>query len=641
MMKYLLLSLFSVLSLMPRAAENTQLPVESFASLRAFSQVKLSPNGSHLSFIRNVNGELVLTVYNRKTEEVNSLIRSDNHTIFFDWYEWANDEVLLIGARRIQRQFGGPKYSTTFMYAYNINDKGKVRPANEADFNRDKRQPQFGDQVISFLPSKKDKILVQGDFDFANAPGVYELDLYTLRKKKVQRSFNKVTDWIIDRQGNVRIALKMDEDEFEYILYDEDRDKRKTLFKYKAFSPDVVSVLGFDKDPNIIYYKALKDGYDALYKMNLTTMKKELVFSDDNSDFDGHIFYSPLTGEVAGFTHSQLDEGIHYWDEDLSNLYNGLRAVLPADKFDIDIIDTSKDQRQYVVLVTGEQIPGTYMLGNRDTNELTVFVSAFPDIDETVYSGKKKISYKARDGLTIEGYLTLPVGYKKGDKLPTIVFPHGGPMARDYADFDYWTALLAYNGYAVLQPNFRGSSGYGHEFEMAAVQGFGKEMQDDLQDAANWLVGEGIANKDKICIGGASYGGYAALMAVVKHPETFKCAASFAGVTDLERIVSKARYFTNKEIVRKQFGTDGDKLEKVSPVNFAKQINRPVLLVHGSDDNVVPVYHSREMEDELKDEGKDVTYIELEDGDHYLSHQPYRIKTLKAFLEFFDKNLKN
>ncbi|MCF2919699.1 prolyl oligopeptidase family serine peptidase [Pseudoalteromonas sp. APAL1] len=294
-----------------------------------------------------------------------------------------------------------------------------------------------------------------------------------------------------------------------------------------------------------------------------------------------------------------------------------------------------------MVLVTGEQIPGTYMLGNRDTNELTVFVSAFPDIDDTVYSGKKKISYKARDGLTIEGYLTLPVGYKKGDKLPTIVFPHGGPMARDYADFDYWTALLAYNGYAVLQPNFRGSSGYGHEFEMAAVQGFGKEMQDDLQDAANWLVGEGIAKKDKICIGGASYGGYAALMAVVKHPETFKCAASFAGVTDLERIVSKARYFTNKEIVRKQFGTDGDKLEKVSPVNFAKQINRPVLLVHGSDDNVVPVYHSREMEDELKDEGKDVTYIELEDGDHYLSHQPYRIKTLKAFLEFFDKNLKN
>ncbi|GGE81278.1 peptidase S9 [Pseudoalteromonas gelatinilytica] len=640
-MKYLLLTLLAVLSLMPRAAENTQLPVESFASLRAFSQVKFSPNGKNLSFIRNVNGELVLMVYNRETKQADSIIRSDNHTIFFDWYEWANDEVLLLGARYIQRQLGGPKYSSTRMYAYNINDKGKAKLANKPNYNRDERQPQFGDQVISFLPNDKDKILVQGDFDVANAPGVYELDLNTLRKKKIQRSRNKVIAWTADRQGNVRIALKMDEDEFEYILYDEDRDNRKTLFKYKAFSPDVVTILGFDKDPNILYFKALKDGYDALYKMDLATMKKELVFSDDNYDFDGSIFYSPLTGEVAGFTHSHLEDGIRYWNDDLNKLYTALRGVLPADKFDIDIIDTSKDQRQYVVYLTSDDSTGTYLLGNRDTNELTVFASAFPDIDDTVYTGKKRISYKARDGLTIEGYLTLPVGYKEGDKLPTIVFPHGGPMARDYAGFDYWTALLAYNGYAVLQPNFRGSSGYGHEFEMAAVQGYGNEMQDDLQDAANWLVEEGIANKDKICIGGASYGGYAALMAVVKHPETFKCAASFAGVTDLERIVSKARHFTNKEIVRKQFGTDSDKLEKVSPVNFAKQINRPVLLVHGSDDNVVPVYHSREMDDELKDEGKDVTYIELEDGDHYLSHQPYRIKTLKAFLEFFDKNLKN
>ncbi len=640
-MKYLLLSLFAVLSLIPRAAEHSQLPVESFASLRAFSQVKFSPSGTHLSFIRNVNGELVLMVYNRKTKQTNAIIRSDNHTIFFDWYEWANDEVLLLGARYIQRQFGGPKYSSTRLYAYNINDKGKAKLAIKPNFNRDERQPQFGDQVISFLPNKKDKILIQGDFDVANAPGVYELNLETLRKKRVQRSRSNVIDWIADRQGNVRIALKMDEDEFEYLLYDEDREKRESLFKYKAFSPDVVSILGFDKNPNVIYFKAIKDGYDALYKMDLTTRKKELVFSDDNYDFDGGIFYSPLTGEVAGFTHSQLDEGIHYWDKDLNKLYSGLRTVLPKDEFNIDIIDTSKDQRQYVLYVSSDDSTGSYMLGNRDTSELTFFAAAYPDINEHVYSGKEKISYKARDGLMIEGYLTLPVDYKEGNKLPTIIFPHGGPMARDYGGFDYWTALLAYHGYAVLQPNFRGSSGYGYDFEMAAVQGFGKAMQDDLQDAANWLVDKGIANKDKICIGGASYGGYAALMAVVKHPETFKCAASFAGVTDLEHIVSKARHFTNKEIVRKQFGTDDDELAKVSPVNFAKQVDRPILLIHGSDDNVVPVYHSREMDDELTDEGKEVTYIELEDGDHYLSHQPYRIKTLKTFLEFFDKNLKN
>jgi dipeptidyl aminopeptidase/acylaminoacyl peptidase len=640
-MKFILPALLLILSFTALAGQKTALPVESFASLKAFSQLKLSPNGENLAFVRNVNGELVLMVYDRKKKDFTPIIRSDNHTIFFDWYTWANDEVLLLGARYIKREFGGPKYSSTRMYAYNIKEKENVRLAIKPNSSRDERQPQFGDQVISFLPERKDTILVQGDYDIANTPAVYELNLNTFRKKKVQRARSKVTSWIADRQGNVRIAMKMDEDQFEYILYIEDRAKRKTLFSFSAFSKESVSILGFDKNPNIIYYTALKDGRDALYKMDLTTNKNELLFSDENYDFDGSIFYSSLTNNVAGFTHSQLEDGVRYWDEDLNKLHTSLRSVLPSEKFDLDIIDTSHDQRQYVIYLTGDDSAGTYMLGNRDSGELVVFANAYPDIDSTVYTDKKHISYKARDGLIIEGYLSLPVGYKAGDKLPTIVFPHGGPMARDYAGFDYWTALLTYNGYAVLQPNFRGSSGYGHDFMMASVQGFGKEMQDDLQDAALWLVDEGIADKDKICIGGASYGGYAALMAVVKHPETFKCAASFAGVTDLEYIVSKARYFTNKEIVRKQFGTDDDELEKYSPVNFAKQINRPVLLLHGSDDNIVSVYHSREMEDELSDEGKDVTYIELEDGDHYLSHQPYRIKTLQAFLEFFDKHLKN
>lgn len=470
---------------------------------------------------------------------------------------------------------------------------------------------------------------------------MYELDLTTLRKKQIQRARADVTSWFADRQGKVRIAKKMDETQFTYELYNEQNESWQTLFSYEVFSEQSISILGFDKDPNFLYITALHEGRDALFKLNLTTNKRELIFSDDKYDVDGDIFYSRKTGEVAGFTHSHLEDGIAYWDEDLDKLHRSLRASLPKDSFEMDIVSTSDDQQKYVLYVSSDKTSGAYMLGDRKRGDLTFFADVYPHINESVYAGKEHISYKARDGLIIEGYLTLPVGYEKGDKLPTIIFPHGGPMARDYAGFDYWTALLAYNGYAVLQPNFRGSSGYGYDFLMQSIQGFGLAMQDDLQDGANWLIDQGIAQADKICIGGASYGGYAALMAVIKHPETFKCAASFAGVTDLEHIVSKARHFTNKDIVRKQFGTNSDKLEANSPVNFAKSINKPVLLVHGSDDSVVPIYHSREMEDELDDEDKDVTYIELEDGDHYLSYQPHRIKTLQAFLDFFDKHLKN
>lgn len=535
----------------------------------------------------------------------------------------------------------GLRYASTLMYSYNLSDDKGIKLAFRANKTRDEKQPQFSDQIISFLPEQENKILVQGDFKIANTPAVYELDLTTLRKKQIQRARADVTSWFADRQGKVRIAKKMDETQFTYELYNEQKESWQTLFSYEVFSEQSISILGFDKDPNFLYITALHEGREALFKLNLTTNKRELIFSDDKYDVDGDIFYSRKTGEVAGFTHSQLEDGIAYWDEDLDKLHRSLRASLPKDSFEMDIVSTSDDQQKYVLYVSSDKTSGAYMLGDRKRGDLTFFADVYPHINESVYAGKELISYKARDGLVIEGYLTLPVGYEKGDKLPTIIFPHGGPMARDYAGFDYWTALLAYNGYAVLQPNFRGSSGYGYDFLMQSIQGFGLAMQDDLQDGANWLIDQGIAQPDKICIGGASYGGYAALMAVIKHPETFKCAASFAGVTDLEHIVSKARYFTNKDIVRKQFGTNSDKLEANSPVNFAKSINKPILLIHGSDDSVVPIYHSREMEGELDDEDKDVTYIELEEGDHYLSYQPHRIKTLQAFLDFFDKHLKN
>ena len=641
MSKLYLTLVFALLSFSCLSASDKKLSIEAFAGLKSISQVKLSPDGNNIAYVRNLDGDLVLMVQSLTTGKGKPIIKSDNHTVFFDWFSWANNDVLLLGARYIKYQFGGVKYASTLMYSYNLSDDKGIKLAFRANNTRDEKQPQFSDRIISFLPEQENKILVQGDFKIANTPAVYELDLTTLRKKQIQRARADVTSWFADRQGKVRIAKKMDETQFTYELYNEQNESWQTLFSYEVFSEQSISILGFDKDPNFLYITALHEGRDALFKLNLSTNKRELIFSDDKYDVDGDIFYSRKTGEVAGFTHSHLEDGIAYWDEDLDKLHRSLRASLPKDSFEMDIVSTSDDQQKYVLYVSSDKTSGAYMLGDRKRGDLTFFADVYPHINESVYAGKEHISYKARDGLIIEGYLTLPVGYEKGDKLPTIIFPHGGPMARDYAGFDYWTALLAYNGYAVLQPNFRGSSGYGYDFLMQSIQGFGLAMQDDLQDGANWLIDQGIAQADKICIGGASYGGYAALMAVIKHPETFKCAASFAGVTDLEHIVSKARHFTNKDIVRKQFGTNSDKLEANSPVNFAKSINKPVLLVHGSDDSVVPIYHSREMEDELDDEDKDVTYIELEDGDHYLSYQPHRIKTLQAFLDFFDKHLKN
>jgi dipeptidyl aminopeptidase/acylaminoacyl peptidase len=227
---------------------------------------------------------------------------------------------------------------------------------------------------------------------------------------------------------------------------------------------------------------------------------------------------------------------------------------------------------------------------------------------------------------------------KKGPRA-TILFPHGGPGAREYDGFDYWTSFFANRGYAVFRPNFRGSSGYGYKFAQSQMQGWGLTMQDDLTDAAHWLIAEKIADPQRLCIVGASYGGYAAAMAAVKTPDLFTCAISFAGVSDLRKIVFKSRYYTNKKFVEDQIGNDTDDLILRSPFYQAKTINIPILLLHGESDTVVNVRQSKNFAEKLEELDKPVEYIELENGDHYLSIQANRHATFKAMDKFLKQHL--
>ena len=339
---------------------------------------------------------------------------------------------------------------------------------------------------------------------------------------------------------------------------------------------------------------------------------------------------------MIGVYHGEADNAKVFFDPVYDAFQTALNTALP-DAYN-NVSSFSADERKYILYTSKSQSPGAYYLGNRDTNELTFVLEQYPLLYQQKLSGKNKILYKARDGVAIEGYITQPHTNVKNTK-GAIVLPHGGPMARNYAGFDWFSEFFASRGYTVLEPNFRGSSGYGFKFEMESVQKWGGAMQDDLADAAKWMIKEYDIDKNKVCILGGSYGGYAALMAAVKQQDVFKCAASFAGVSDLELILAKARRFTNNEVVKKQFGTDSDVLEKNSPVNFAKEINIPVLLIHGDKDRVVDVKHSRDMYEELQDYKKEVEYIELENGNHHMEIEAHRMKVLTSFDAFLQKHI--
>jgi dipeptidyl aminopeptidase/acylaminoacyl peptidase len=630
----ILLTLFLSLTV-----NSQQLPVSAYGDLPKNSQVKLSPNGKSLAVVKNVKGTLVLLTYNFETGKKQNLLSADNVKVKLNWYAWANNDVLLISAGYTSRQ-RSIKYSETRLYRYDLSNNDGLTLLVKPRGTRNEIDAQFQDNVISFLPEKPDKILMAIAYDKANFPSVYEIDVRTKKRIRIKRFKTYTINWFADQQGKVRIAYRQDETKVFYRLYDTNGEKKRELWSYQVFEKDFVRILGFDLDPNILFINALHQGRSAVFKVNLLdeNLTKELVLADDKYDVDGSLIYSPKTGEVVGISHGSSDDNKTYWDEEYIALKKGLNKVIPEAKN--TIVSISRDLTRYILFSSSDKTPGNYYLGDRKNESLSYLASLYPQIDDTNYATKQLVHYKARDGLSIEAYITKPVGSQPGGKSPAIILPHGGPMARDYGGFDYWAELFANRGYIVFQPNFRGSSGYGYDFEMASIQGWGKAMQDDLEDAAIWLKAQNIIADKKICIAGASYGGYAALMAAVKHGDSFKCAASFAGVSDIELIISNARRFTNNEIVKKQFGTDSDKLEAVSPVNFAEKINIPILLIHGTDDKIVPVAHSRDMADELTDYKKDVRYIEIEGANHHLSVQNHRIQTLEEMVQFFDKHLK-
>ncbi|AOT07897.1 alpha/beta hydrolase family protein [Pseudoalteromonas luteoviolacea] len=615
-----------------------KLPVEAYASLPHVSEFNLSPNGSKYAYVINNKGELILAVRDIASGKITAITRTDNLNAKLNWFDWLNNDILLFGISYTKRE-SLVRYTRTELLSFDLNNISKgaklvVRP------KRGQHNAQFKDHVISMLPDDPEHVLLSIDLKQPNRPGVYKLNVKKRKLKRVVRYKSNINSWVADRQGNVRMSYHRDETRIYYRLLDDKTSKWKTIFDYEVFSKDKVSVLGFDIDPSLLYIKAVHNDKDSIFKVDLKDPKltRELVFHDPNYDVDGTLVYSPITGAVAGFSHAHVDNSIQYWDSDLQALQRSISQVLPGASN--TIIDMDKTGTRYIVYSGSDKDPGSYLLGDTAKNSIQYLAKQYPLIDESSYLGKQLVEYTARDKVKIEGYITLPKGYESGRKYPAIVLPHGGPYARDYQGFDYWSEFFAHNGYIVLQPNFRGSYGYGFEFAQAAIGGWGKAMQDDLDDAAKWLVAQGYAEKNKMCIAGGSYGGYAAIMAVIKHPETFMCAASFAGVTDLESIYSQARYFTNKDVVRKQLGGDRSQLEKVSPVSLSEFISKPILLIHGTEDVTVPVSQSKKLVNKLRDRNKDVTYIELEDGDHHLSYQPHRIQTLKAMLVFFDKHLK-
>jgi dipeptidyl aminopeptidase/acylaminoacyl peptidase len=614
-----------------------ELPVEAFSRLPSIQSPTLSPDGSKIAYLKNVeNPDLTLLFYiDLKSGEFKTLLQTDNLTNQIRWFKWANNETVLLAAK-FSRHMNTEKVDHTQLLAIDVGAEQikQRRLINASTIYSRRHYSQHEDNVIDLLPDDPVHILIALDAENANLPSVFKLNINTAKANKVENHKLKIRQWMTDQQGFVRLgsALNYKTGAAKIFVRKGDNPNWQILFQYNSLEDAPITALGFDKNPNILYYTQYNNDKKALYKVDLSTDIHQLVFADKDYDVDGTLIYSKKTRSVIGVHHIS---GNIYWDESRKSLQQRLDTARPTTTN--YLVDFSEDEYVYIFYVENDYTPGIYYLANRKTGKVNRLMTQYPALEGANLTAHKLVEYTASDGTKIEGFLSLPTG--REGPTATILFPHGGPGARDSNGFDYWSSFFVNRGYAVFRPNFRGSSGYGYEFSQSQMRNWGLIMQDDLTDAANWLVTEKITDPKRICIVGASYGGYAAAMAAVKTPDLFRCAVSFAGVSDLRNIVFKSRYYTNKKFVEHQMGKDVDNLIARSPFYQAKRINIPMLLLHGASDTVVNVRQSQRFYQKLIDLSKPVEYIELADGDHYLSIQRNRHKAFTAIDEFLKQHL--
>jgi len=595
------------------SAEKPQLiDTELFAGRSPISGAKLSPDGDVIAFKTTRDGKPILIGLNVDTSEiVASFLLPDE--MEFGWFRWAgNDKVIFSLSQR--GEFFDEEVRYTRLFAVHMAE-GWIEFIGSRDSVVD------GDDVI-FVAEDGSHLLLSVQRDIRSYPSVMRFELEPdTRGKQVQGPKQYIWEWFADDAGVVRAGTGWRLGKLKVYYRKSDGEKLRLVGRLKEEDEaqywDIAQIVS-GSDQGYVLQKGDSERV-GLYLFDYSTRQVvEQIYEHPEWDLDGA---SIRDGKpyAAYFTDDQ--ERVVWFDEDQKKLNARLRRSLPEDR--VWVSSRAEDNSRMLVRAGGEADPGAVYIYTPAANRLDLLSELRPGLKVHWLAKPRAIEYKARDGTGINGYLTLPKG-RKAAGLPLIIMPHGGPYGvRDSLVYDDWVQMLANRGYAVLQPNYRGSGGYGEAFFELGRGQVGRAMQDDLDDAMDWAVAEGYADADRVCVVGGSYGGYAALWAVIRNPERYRCAASWAGVTDWEKMLSYDRNFMTRKGGRKWKrlveGNEKFDLDAVSPYRLADQLTRPVLLAHGTKDSNVPFSQFKRFRKAAEDASVRPVELIIEDEGHSFS----------------------
>jgi len=625
----------------PASAEVT--PLSVYGGLPNIEQVEISPDGSKLA-LSVTDGEKRMLLIREATEGTKLLAAMNFASTKLRGVQWAGEEHVLVTTSNTAQPHGlaGPKREYLMAFDFNLVTKKQRLLINN---QQDTMNVVLASPVVRFID----------DVPFAFAQGIHFVDNYgqnTLYKINLKTGATRALDgggsqdtdeWLVsfdglplaqslynEKQGAWSLKIKGErgwttaeravskmgsrglsglgrDGRSVLVWFDDENDEEKTYLREYALDGSYVTVPGSDK-------------FDSL------------IHAPDGSSLVGAF---SLVGDERRYT---------FFDAKLQASWNAVAKAFPGDI--VSLSSWSDDKRQLVVYVDSPTLGPAYALVDLNTKNARFLSDVYLGLKQSGVSKVEPIKYKAADGLEITGYLTLPNG-KDPKNLPLVVLPHGGPEGRDTLGFDWWSQALASRGYAVLQPNFRGSEGFGWSFVKAGFGQWGKAMQTDLSDGVRHLSKQGVIDPKRVCIVGASYGGYAALAGATLDKGVYRCAASVAGPADLKRMLvdsNKLYSSSNNSTMRywlRFMGAEGIKdpdLAAISPAKLADKVDVPVLLIHGKDDTVVPYVQSTLMADALKKAGKPVELVTLPSEDHWLSRGATRLQMLTSVVGFLEKN---
>lgn len=619
---------------------------EDFAKSPEVLRARISPTGDYLAVLRILDDKRVVVVLGYPTLELKGVMNFPGRNQVLN-FQWVSDDRL-IGS--VTRDFGRYEFlspsgelfgmdadggRTKHLFGYRAGEdtpsatRGAVRQLASAD-------------IIDPLWDDKNNVLIQiRDWNWGAASAVQaaKMNVYTGRLTGRVRAPAADAFLVAGRDGDVRFSFSTDDD-FNSLVHVREPATRDWRLLSKTVLGDVpLTPLAVAEDGRIFVSTAPDDGPRGIYLMDPATQERTEVFRHDVvdatlvEDYEGNPWGARIEPDyptIVAIDPDNPDAGLM---AQLKGLFEGR---------DVSIANTTHDGQLVLVGVSDDnQTPEVYLF-DRESRQMQRLFDALPWIDDQSLAEMRPIEIAARDGVAMRGYLTLPPGQE--GPAPMVLMPHGGPHGpRDHWGYDPYVQVLAVNGYAVLQVNYRGSGGYGTRFERIGYGEWAGAMQDDLTDATRWAIKAGITEAGRVCIHGWSYGGYAALMSVVREPDLYACSVPAAGVYDHEIQYRKADFTRltrwGEKYIDRVIGPTVEDRRRASPITYLDRLKTPLFIVHGEEDARVPVEHARELHKRLKAAGIEAQYMEKANEGHGFYKEENRADFFNALLAFLDRHI--